>query len=90
MGKRDCPLVLIEWEDSALCEARWQTVADAKRTARGAVRIASVGWLLKDGKRSKTLTANVGGLDGKVGGQCSGLITIPASCILSVKGLVER
>jgi hypothetical protein len=83
----DCPLVLIEWEDSALTEARWHSVEEAKRSSGSPVKIASVGWLLKNGKKAKTLAASVGGLDGKTTPQCSGLITIPASAIISTRKL---
>lgn len=89
MGKLKNRLVLIEWEDSAVTRGGWQTVNDAKRQLGGPVLIASVGWLLKDGRRSKSLVANVGGLDGRASAQCCGIITIPTSCILSIKELSD-
>jgi hypothetical protein len=53
------------------------------------VRIASVGWLIKDGKKIKGLAPNVGGLAGKGSPQCSGVIAIPTRCIIGIKRLEE-
>jgi len=79
-------LVLIEWEDSAQPTSAWQLKRDVKVAA---VRIASVGWLIKDRKSVKGLAQNVGGLDGKTAAQCSGVISIPTRCIVSIKPLSE-
>lgn len=79
-------LVLIEWEDSTQPTSAWQ-FRDEVRAA--VVRVASVGWLVKDGKRVKALAANVGGLDRKVAAQVSGVISIPTRCIISIKKLEE-
>lgn len=82
-----CPLVLIEWEDSAQPQPAWQRLADWKPCS--AVRIASVGWLIKDGKEVKVLAPNMGGIDEKTDVQVSGVIHIPARCVLSVKRLID-
>jgi hypothetical protein len=81
-----CRLVLIEWEDSTQPVSHWQFADDAKPKI---VRIASVGWLLKDGKKLKALAPNVGGLDGKVKAQICGVISIPTRCVISMKDLHE-
>jgi len=86
MGKK-CPLVLIEWEDSAQPTPQWEHLSDWQ--AGGVVRIASVGWLIKDGKKMKALAPNMGGIDGKASVQVSGVIRIPTSCVISVKELSD-
>jgi hypothetical protein len=85
---KSCPLVMIEWEDSVQHQGAWQILAGWKPC--GAVRIASVGWLLKDGKRVKALAPSMGGIDEKTDVQVSGVIHIPTRCVLSIKKLVER
>lgn len=82
-----CALVLIEWEDSSQPQPGWQFRDDVRVAA---VRIASVGWLVKDGKKVKGLAPNVGGLDGKCAAQVCGVISIPTRCVISIKRLVER
>jgi hypothetical protein len=82
-----CPLVLIEWEDSVQPSSGWEALADWK--AGSPVRIASVGWLIKDGKKVKALAPNMGGIDEKATVQVSGVIHIPTRCVLSVKRLVD-
>ena len=79
-------LVLIEWEDSSQPISQWQHRNDIRVSA---VRIASVGWLIKDGKNVKALAPNVGGLGGKGSPQCSGVIAIPTRCIIQIKKLEE-
>lgn len=79
-------LVLIEWEDSSQPIGAWQLVGDVKAAA---VRIASVGWLIKDGKKVKALAPNVGGLDGKCAPQVSGVIAIPTRCVIQIKDLTD-
>lgn len=75
-------LVLIEWEDSAQPSSAWQFREDVKAAV---VRIQSVGWLIKDGKRIKALAPNVGGIDRKVAVQVSGVISIPTRCVIRIK-----
>lgn len=79
-------LVLIEWEDSTQPVSQWQHINDIKVSA---VRIASVGWLIRDGKKIKALAPNVGGLGGKGSPQCSGVIAIPTRCVIQIKKLDE-
>lgn len=79
-------LVLIEWEDSVQPSSAWQFVDDVKTTV---VRVASTGWLIKDGRKVKVLAPNVGGLDGKVKAQVSGVIQIPTRCVIQIRDLIE-
>jgi hypothetical protein len=83
---RDPPLVLIEWEDSSQPVSQWQHRDDIEVAA---VRIASVGWLIRNDKTVKALAPNVGGLDGKCSPQCSGVIAIPTRCVIQITKLVE-
>ena len=87
MSKK-CPLVLIEWEDSVQPQSSWQALADWKLS--GVVVIASVGWLIKDGKRVKALAPNMGGIDGKTCVQVSGVIHIPTRCVIRITKLNEN
>jgi hypothetical protein len=80
------PLVLIEWEDSTQPVSHWQHRDDISVTA---VRVASVGWLIKDGKKVKALAPNIGGLTGNGSPQCSGVIAIPTRCVIQIKKLEE-
>jgi hypothetical protein len=79
-------LVIITWEDSAQPTSAWQFRDDVKFSV---IQIASVGWLIKDGKKIKALAPNVGGLDGKCAGQVSGVIQIPTRCVISIERLRE-
>ena len=56
---KDCPLVMIEWEDSAQPLPNWRYLADFE--ADGAVLCTSVGWLIHDGEDVKALAPNMGG-----------------------------
>lgn len=82
-----CPLVLIEWLDSVQPQPSWQRLAEWK--AGSPVRIASVGWLIKDGKKVKALAPNMGGIDEKTDVQVSGVIHIATCCVVSIKKLVD-
>jgi hypothetical protein len=87
-NKRQCPLVLIEWEDSAQPTSAWEHLTSWE--PGGVIRIASVGWLIRDGKRMKALAPNMGGFDGKALVQVSGVIRIPTRCVVSVARLGEK
>jgi hypothetical protein len=84
--KKSQPLVIVEWEDSAQPVSQWQFADDISVSA---VRIASVGWLVKDGKKVKALAPNIGGLDGKTSPQVSGVIAIPTRCVIQIRKLEE-
>lgn len=74
-----CPLVMVEWEDSAQPVSGWGYLAGLPEQT--AVRCVSVGWLVQDGA-VKALAPNMGGLEANGSVQISGLIRIPARCIL--------
>ncbi|MGD9966718.1 MAG: hypothetical protein AB7T59_09375 [Hyphomonadaceae bacterium] len=87
MAETACPLVLIEWEDSAQPVAAWSHLKHFE--PGGVVRVASVGWLIHDGDDLKALAPNLGGLDGACSAQVSGVIRIPARCVVRVVRLAE-
>lgn len=72
-------LVLIEWDDSRLAPAAWEHAEDL--AALKPSRCMSVGFLLHDGKRYKTIAQSIGE------GQVVGRMTIPAGCIRRVSTL---
>lgn len=86
MKKKRYPLVLIEWEDSALARAEWhyEDDLDAIRTTK----CVSVGFLIKSTKKEKLLAANLGAI-GKDCQQLSGIVAIPVSCITKQKKLTS-
>lgn len=77
----DCPLVVIEWEDSAQPIASWAFLSDF--TEFEATRCKSVGWLIHDGD-VKALAQNVGNPENSNSAQVSGVIRIPARCVVSI------
>jgi hypothetical protein len=84
---KQCPLVMIEWMDSVQPQSRW-TLLTAVGQPDG-VRCVSVGWLVSDTKRSKSVAPNMGAIDDPDSLQVSGVITIPSRCILKVTKLKE-
>lgn len=81
-----CPLVMIEWEDSAQPIPSWRYLADFE--APGTIRCASVGWLIRD-DHIKAVAPNLGALDDENSVQVSGVIQIPARCVINVTKLRE-
>ena len=86
--KNKCPLVLIEWEDSAQPLPAWQHLSNLSLS--GAIICASVGWLVKDGKKVKVLAPNMGAINDAANIQGSGFIQIPTRCVVSIKKLAEK
>lgn len=82
-----CPLVLVEWEDSAQPIPSWSYLSSFE--APGTIRCASVGWLIRDDTEMKALAPNMGAIDDENSVQVSGVIQIPARCIVSVTRLEE-
>ena len=82
-----CPLVAIEWEDSAQPIPGWAFLAELDAPA--AVRCMSVGWLIHDDAEVKALAPNMGGLTDEASVQVSGVIRIPARCIVRITELNE-
>ena len=86
MTSHDCPLVLIEWQDSAQPTSSWRFLQSFQ--PEPAVRCVSVGWLIHDGE-VKALAQNFGNLDDESSAQVSGVIHIPARCITQITMLDE-
>jgi len=82
-----CPLVMVEWEDSAQPIPAWSYLASFE--APGTIRCASVGWLIRDDDVMKALAPNMGALNDERSLQVSGVIQIPTSCVLRVTELRE-
>ena len=82
----NCPLVMIEWEDSRRPESNWTLLSTF--TTGEAVRCFSAGWLIHDGQDVKALAPNMGDI-GDADVQVSGVIRIPARCILKITRLNE-
>lgn len=80
--------MLIEWEDSTQPVPRWVYLANLENAP--AVKCASVGWLIHDGKDVKALAPNMGDLGDSDSAQASGIIRIPARCIIRVVLLTEQ
>lgn len=81
----DCPLVFVEWEDSAQPISNWQFLADYE--PHPTVKCVTVGWLVYDGDDKKGIAQNMGDL--KNNAQVSGVIHIPARCITNLVQLEE-
>lgn len=81
------PLVLIEWEDSAQPIAGWQWLDSFDSFE--VVRCQTVGWLIHDGDDVKAVAQNMGNLGADGGTQVSGVIRIPARCVVAVRPLKE-
>jgi len=81
-----CPLVMVEWVDSARPVPDWIYLADYPEPS--VVRCVSVGWLIHDGAHVKALAPNMGDV-GTDNMQVSGVIRIPARCIVCIVELDE-
>lgn len=81
-----CPLVMVEWEDSAQPIPHWSYLASFEPS--GTIRCASVGWLIRDDD-VKALAPNMGAIDDENSVQVSGVIQIPARCVVKVTRLQE-
>ena len=82
-----CPLVMIEWEDSAQPIPAWSFLASFE--APGTIRCVSVGWLIRDDGQMKDLAPNMGAIDDENSVQVSGVIQIPTRCVLNTTRLSE-
>jgi hypothetical protein len=84
----DCPLVIIRWLDSRQPCGQWRYLS-ALPEARP-VEVATVGWLVKDTIDVKVVCQSVGDLEHPEKAQASGIMTIPARCVLSIERLTEE
>lgn len=82
-----CPLVMIEWEDSAQPIPAWRFLADFE--APGIIICASVGWMIRDDDQMKALAPNMGALNDENSVQISGVIQIPTRCVKRITPLSE-
>jgi hypothetical protein len=85
--KNKCPLVMIEWEDSAQPMPSWQRLAELDLP--GHILCASVGWLVVNNDSVKVLAPNMGAIDSPTNIQASGFMQIPTRCVISIKPLSE-
>lgn len=81
-----CRLVLVEWVDSAQPTSNWQFLSDFE--VPEIVSCKTVGWLIHDGSEVKALAQNIGDID-KESEQVSGIMRIPAQCVVEIIELVE-
>ncbi len=82
-----CPLVMIEWVDSVQPRSSWEYLTDIGNP--GAVKCVSVGWLISETKKCKSLAPNIGEIDSPETFQVSGLIVIPTRAITKITRLKE-
>jgi hypothetical protein len=82
-----CPLVMIEWEDSAQPIPTWSYLASFE--APGIILCASVGWMIRDDDQMKALAPNMGALNDENSVQVSGVIQIPTRCVRRITPLPE-
>lgn len=85
--RENCRLVIIRWQDSAQPMPSWQYLSSLPRTRP--VECATVGWLLTDDDDVKVICQSVGNLESAKNAQASGIMTIPARCVISVENLIE-
>jgi len=86
--RKNCSLVIIRWQDSGQPLPSWQYLSSLPRT--WPIECATVGWLLKDDDDIKVICQSVGDLDNPNNAQASGIMTIPARCVLSIEKLTEE
>lgn len=83
----DPPLVLIEWFDSGQPIPAWQWLSEIK--PRRPHRCISVGFLVQDDDKTKTLAPNLGAsAGGHDWDQASGVTTIPATAVQKIERLI--
>lgn len=84
-AQANCPLVMIEWEDSARPAPAWQHLSDFEPSKT--VSCASVGWLIEDGDKTKALAPNMGWLESGDDAQACGIIRIPTRAVTRITHL---
>lgn len=82
-----CPLVMIEWEDTAQPIPSWSYLASFDPP--GTIRCVSVGWMIQDDAQMKALAPNMGAIDDENSVQISGVIQIPTRCVLHITPIAE-
>lgn len=87
MDKNGCPLVMIEWMDSAQPQSCWKFLADVGTP--DSIHCVSVGWLVADGEENKSVVPNMGNINDPDSIQVSGVVTIPVCSIVKITMLQE-
>ena len=85
--KNGCPLVIVEWVDSAQPQSCWKFLEDVGTP--DSIHCVSVGWLVSDGEENKSVAPNMGGVNDPGSMQVSGIITIPVCSIVKITPLQE-
>lgn len=80
-------LVLIEWVDSRRPNPNWQRLAGFKPD--DPAECVSVGFLVGDGEKTKSLAPNIADIGDDDNMSMSGVIHIPACCIKRIVPLEE-
>ncbi len=83
----ECPLVLIRWVDSRQPTPQWRYLAEVGE--QKPLECGTVGWLIQDDAETKVVCQTIGDLNDPDNAQASGIMTIPARCVLSVERLSE-
>jgi hypothetical protein len=81
-------LVLVDWVDSYGCPAGWENLKQDGDP--GPLHVRSVGWLVQDGKKSKTIVPHIS--DPAYPSTCPqacGRLTIPVQSILKMYKLAD-
>lgn len=82
MKFKDCPLVMVEWEDSRQPDSFWRYLAKFK--GQPVCKCVSVGWLVRDDDDVKVVAPNVADASDKGSEQISGMIDIPVRCVVKI------
>ena len=83
----DCRLVIVKWEDSRQPLVEWRHLAGLE--VPQVSEVATVGWLLRDEKHRKVVAQSIGGLGPNDHPQATGIMVIPARCVISIESLEE-
>ena len=88
-----CPLVRIEWLDSAQPISAWKYLSHYRDNPCQPYKCVSVGWMIRDDDVMKALVQNfadVDTIDPERHLQVSGVIRIPTCCVVRISRLDEH
>ena len=77
-------LVLVAWEDSQGVLSGWQRLEDFTAEVP---TVYSIGWVVRENEKMISVCGNIGEETESTAYQGNGIMTIPKTCILSVKEL---
>ena len=83
----DCPLVLIEWEDSRQPMSSWNRLSEF--SPEEVCQCVSIGFLIHDTLKLKVLAPNMADIGSEENLQVSGMMHIPTSAITRMVCLEE-